>query len=870
MGKVRPASESRQLRDPSALQRAKLRAPGRPEHYIRRQRLFELLDDVVTAPLTVVVAPAGAGKSLLLAGWMENSAIATSWLSLDEGDRDGTQLWIGLIAALEVLAPDCGDEALRLLRSHAALPDVVEQLLDQLLVRSCPPSVLVLDDLHLVDDDEDIAASLGLFLLHLPPWLHVVVLSRRDPVVPIDRLRARGQLGEVRFAELRFSRDEASDLLSRLAPSLSEEQIEDTASHVDGWAVGLQMAALAARSRRAQQLSAPGVESELLVGDYVWHEVLAVEDSNLVDVMVETSVVDRVNPSLAKALTGRTDTRELLERAEARGLFINRIGLEGWFAVHALARAVLLAELARRSPSELIERHTRAARWFEDAGEVPTALEHWLLAERPRDALRLLAVEHGRMYDRGLEGTILRTIEAIPTEVAMTDFESMLDYAWCLLLVDRRRYINAVEQARWWADHSTVDESLRSRLTMLRSSAATISGDWAEGEALARRGLGEMGETWWRDPLGRFAWNMIARGIALSERWAETCDDVRNADLALSRDPERRLALEGTRALGDAFAGKPVDALRVAAGIRHAATVANLVVLRAELALAEAVAHRELGDRSRALVELDALAEAPAETMLYCRIIALLELTEAHIDDGKLDAARGALERAQSLIASESFGPDCQQWLARVGTQLAVATGDIDSATQWALQVDDPFWAGVSMARSYLAAGNLEDAATALDTAVPRCVRHEVIVGLLRARVTADADESVKFATQALELAVANEMMQTVASAGPDALELVERGAWRAPEPWLDRLRRSSAAATERPPPGRLNLVEPLTDRERDVLRFLPSRLTVREIADELYVSVNTLKFHLKVIYRKLGVTSRAEAAAKARQLTNR
>ncbi len=870
MGEVRRAAESLQIEQPSALLRAKLRAPGRPEHYIRRQRLFELLDDVVTAPLTVVVAPAGAGKSLLLAGWIEDSAIATSWLSLDEGDRDGTQLWTGLITALEVLAPDCGKEAVRMLRRHAALPDVVEQLLDQLLGRSCPPSILVLDDVHLVDDNDDVATSLGLFLHNLPPWLHVVVLSRRDPVVPIDRLRARGQLGEVRFAELRFSRDEASDLLSRLAPSLSEEQIDATANHVEGWAVGLQMAALAARSRRAQQLIATGLESELLVDDYVWHEVLAFEDADVVDVMVETSVVDRINPSLADALTGRSDSRQLLERAEARGLFVSRIGVEGWFAVHALVRAVLLAELARRSPSLLVERHARAARWFEEAGEVPTALEHWLLAQRPRDALRLLAAEHGSLYDQALEGAILRTIEAIPTEIAMADFGSMLDYAWCLLLVDRRRYIDAVEQAAWWADHSTVDESLRTRLTMLQSSAAILSGNWAESEALARRALEEMGETWWRDTLGRFVWNMIARGIALSERWVESCDDVRTADLALSRDPERRMALEGTRALGDALAGRPVDALRVAAGIRHAATVSNLVVLRAELALAEAIAHRELGDRSRALTELEQMAATPAETMLYCRVIATLELTEAHVDDGELDAARGAFEQAESMIESESFGPGCQQWLARVGTRLAGAAGDIYGAMLWALQVDDPFWAGVSTARAHLAAGNLEDAASALDTAVPRCVRHEVILGLLRARVTVDNDESVKWATKALELAVANEMLQTVASAGPEALELVERGAWRAPDPWLDRLRRSSAAAANRPPPGRLNLVEPLTDRERDVLRFLPSRLSVREIADELYVSVNTLKFHLKVIYRKLGVTSRAEAAAKARQLTNK
>jgi LuxR family maltose regulon positive regulatory protein len=710
-----------------------------------------------------------------------------------------------------------------------------------------------------------------MFLHHLPPWLHVVLLSRRDPVVPIDRLRASGQLGEIRFVELRFSAGEASDLLSRLAPSLSEEQVTATANHVDGWAVGLQMAALATRSRRAQeQLIATDFAGELLVDDYVWHEVLAAEDADIVDVLVETSAVDRINPSLAEALTGRTNTRELLERAEVRGLFVNRIGVEGWFEVHALVRAGLLAELKRRSPNLLVDRYARAARWFEDAGEVPTALEHWLLAQRPRDALRLLAAEHGRLYDLGLEGTILRTIEAIPTEVAMADIGSMVDYAWCLLLVNRRRYIEAVEQTVWWADHSTVDDDQRHRLTVLRSSVAMVSGDWAESEELARGALEEMGKTWWRDLLGRFVWNMIARGIAMSERWSESCDDVRDAELALGRDPERRLVLEGTRALGYALAGMPVDALRLAAGIRHAATVSNLVILRAELGLAEAIAHRELGDRSRALTELEELAATPAETMLYCRIIAMLELTEAHIDDGELDSAQGIFDQAQTLIVSESFGPGCQQLLARVGTRLAVAGGDITAATNWALRVDDPFWAGVSKARVHLVAGNLEEAATSLETAAPRCARHEVTLGLLRARVTADNEESVKLATQALELAVANEMLQTVASAGPEALELVERCAWRAPDQWLDRLRRSSAATADRPQRGQLFLVEPLTDRERDVLRFLPSRLTVREIADELYLSVNTLKFHLKVIYRKLGVTSRAEAAAKARQLTNK
>ena len=156
----------------------------------------------------------------------------------------------------------------------------------------------------------------------------------------------------------------------------------------------------------------------------------------------------------------------------------------------------------------------------------------------------------------------------------------------------------------------------------------------------------------------------------------------------------------------------------------------------------------------------------------------------------------------------------------------------------------------------------------ALAAAVPRCVRHEVILALLKARAVADRDEAMKYAAAAVELASADGLLQTVASEGAEVIDLVEQAAWRAPEEWLDRLRRSTAEARDLEAPAGPDLIEPLTERERDVLRFLPSRLTVREIADELYVSVNTLKFHLRVIYRKLGVNSRAEAAEVARTMT--
>jgi LuxR family maltose regulon positive regulatory protein len=825
------------------------------------------LDDAIRAPVTLVVAPAGVGKTVLLSSWRADSAMPTAWLSLDEADNDARQFWSGVVASLDALRPGCGEAAHTLLRRRGPLTAVVGELLDDLESNPGSPGVLVLDDLHVVDGADDTNSSLGLFLQHLPAWLHVVLVSRRDPQLPVDRLQARGQLFDVRFPELRFSAEESRGMLERLAPMLSEDQIDEAAAHAGGWAAALQLAALAARANHAHPLvDASAHGGDLRVDDYVWREVLAAEDDTLVEALLAVAVADRLDPSLARALTGRDDADHLLADAQARGLFVSRIDPEGWFALHSLVRSALVSELRRRSPERLAEQHARAARWLQDVGEVTAALEQWILAGRPRDALRLLAANHAELYDSGREATIRRLIAALPPDLAGADIDAMLEFAWCHLLVDHRRFLELVTQATWWADRSDPDPAQRARLLMLRSIAATMTGGWVEGGALAGRAMEDLGDAWWQDPLGRFGWNMIGRTWALDESWNDSGDGVREAGFALSRDPERRLSFEGTRALGEALAGRPTNALVVAAGVRRAAAVTNMTVLRAELALAEAIAHRELGDRERALPELVALADSPVSVMLYCRILATIELVHAHLDDGEVDSARHDFERAVSLIEAESFGPGGRDWLGRAGTRLALAAGDIPGARRWASWVADPFWGPVSAARVRLAEEDRSGAEAALAEAVPRCVRHEVVLGLVRARTVADHDESTKHAIAAVELASAHGLLQSVASEGPDTTDLVERSAWRVPPQWLDRFRRAVAEGSARTPADP-TLVEPLTARERDVLRFLASRLTVSEIADELYLSVNTLKFHLKAIYRKLGVNSRAEAADAARRM---
>ncbi|HEX5946811.1 MAG TPA: LuxR C-terminal-related transcriptional regulator [Acidimicrobiales bacterium] len=851
----------------SPLLKAKLRVPVVPDHYVRRPRLLGLLDEAIMCPLTLVVAPAGVGKTTLLAGWASDREADTGWLSLDESDQDPSQFWAGVITALERLAPGCTGVALARLQRPGGADGVVDHLLDALDGRVGPPVVLVVDDLQFVG--ADVAPALALFLLHLPSWLRVVGLSRRQPDLPLGRIRARGQLGEVHLAELRFSLDESREMLGRVAPMQAAPWIEAAAAQAEGWAAGLQFAALAARAEQARgdaPVRSPG--DDVLVDDYVWSEILASVDHELVDVLLDIAVVKRVSGSLARALTGQQHAGALLLRAEAEGLFVSRLGHSGWFELHALVRRALLDELERNAPERLAERHARAARWFQDSGEIPKALDHWLAAGRTRDALRLLGATHSELYDSGREATVRRTIAAIPIEEATDDLDAMVDYTWSHLLVSRARFVELVEEMIWWADRAEPGAATRARLVMLRSMAATVCGYWDEGGLLARRGMAELGQSWWQDPLGRFGWNMVAREVALSERWDEDDDDVREGERALGRLPERRLALEGTRALGLALAGRPADALRVVAGVRRSAEITVMTILRGELAVAEAIAHRELGDLQRAISELTSIASTPAETMLVCRVLASAELIAAHVDAGDVEGARRALTDGIALVETESFGPGGWSWLARSGVVLAVATGDLDVAAVWAERVEDPFWRAVCTARVDLAAGRRTEARAGLARCVPRCPRHEVVLGLLRGRALTDADEASRCVETAVETATAHGMLQSVASEGHEAVELVEHGAWRASPEWLDRLRRR---ATGRDPglTTRIDLVEPLTERERDILRFLPSRLTIREIADERYVSVNTLKFHLKAIYRKLGVGSRAEAAELARSMTD-
>jgi LuxR family maltose regulon positive regulatory protein len=840
--------------------RSKLRAPS-TQQLLRRAALIDQLELCTSMPLALVVAPAGTGKTSLVATWAATSTSPTAWLSLDESDHDATHFWTGVLVALEALIHDELPHAHTLLQRPGSVDEAVVGLLDDLETIDRPPSTLVIDNTHVIDDNTEAVSSLAVFLQHVPIWLHVVLLARRTPFLPLARMRARGELGEIGYADLRFLDDEAGEMLRIYAPLLDEDSIQQVVARADGWAAGIQLAALAARSTRSKQDVRPEDRENLFVSDYVWREVFAAESSDLVDALLDIAVVERVNPNLAMCLSGVSDARALLSEAESRGLFVTRLGSSDWYEIHTLVRERLRAELVRRSPSRAAEMHVRAARWFEETGEIALALDQWITADQPREALRLLAAKATALYDSGREATITRTIAALPATVARDDLDAAVEFAWSNLLVSRQVFLQAVDRASTWARQvPELSSTVRGRLTMLQSIAATVQGDWSRGGDLARRALGEQGGDWPADPLGRLSWNMVARDIALSERW-QASDEIRILQHEVSSDPERRLAFEGTRALGESLAGHPVDALRIVAGVREAAKATSMSMLRLELAAAEAIAHRELGDRPRAQSELVALGSLSPGPVGYASLLADLELARMHLDEGDVGRAQAAFTRATELVESDLGGAGARSWLGRVGTEVALANGDVDQARRWSVTVDDSFWGPIGRARIQLALSNSSAALQFSNEAAARCARHEVIRSLVRSRALKSHDESVAQAAAAAELASACGLVQTVAFEGAESVRLMELAAWRVPSSWLDRVRRAAPAADAARLES-LGLVETLTDREREVLRLLPSRLTLSEIADELFISMNTLKFHLKVIYRKLGCSSRAEAAA--------
>ena len=496
----------------------KLHVPGLRPGFVPRPRLADRLDEGLGRGLVLVCAPAGSGKTALLADWARCGRRPVAWLSLDAGDNDPARFWRHAVAALNGLCPGIGERIGPLLGPPPppSFEPLVTALINDLTARPEAGEVLlVLDDYHLVGS-QPVHASVGFLLEHLPPGLHPVLASRADPPLALARLRARGQLAELRAAELRFTADEAAAMLREVAGAdLPDAAVAALAARAEGWAAGLQLAGLSLRGQEdVAGFVAAFTGSHRYVLDYLAEEVLERQSEQVRAFLLETSVLERLSGALCDAVTGRTGSQALLEQVERAGLFLVPLDeVRGWWRYHHLFADLLHARLQQQQPGRVPELHHNAATWYEQRGLADDAIRHAVAAGEMTWAARLIE----RHYDaafflRGEAATIHRWLAALPEDLVRSRPRLLLGQALMAVLSGRLEAVEPLLDAAERASAGAAAEPFeptagRARsllvnapalIALLRSILAQLRGDADATVAFASQALAGSREDEWR------------------------------------------------------------------------------------------------------------------------------------------------------------------------------------------------------------------------------------------------------------------------------------------------------------------------------------------------------------------------------------
>jgi LuxR family maltose regulon positive regulatory protein len=643
------------------LVRAKLRPPPVRAGLVHRGELEALLEAGVQGKLCLLDAPAGSGKTTLLAQWRASSGGArVAWVSLDEGDNDPTRFWVYLVEALRGVDPAVGGTALEALEHTSSdLRGVVLPLLLNDLGASGPDLFLVLDDYHLVTE-ATCHQTLTFFLDHLPGNVHLVVSTRADPPLPLASMRARGELAEIRVGELRFTTEEASDLLnSAMRLQLSPAEVDGLAERTEGWAAGLYLAGLSLRGRPdAGAFIASFTGDNRHVADYLGAEVLARQPEAVRTFLLRTSVVDRLSGPLCDAVLAAEGSADVLRELERSNLFL--VPLDDhrrWYRYHHLFAQLLRLELGQRDAALVPALHRRAAAWHGRAGNVDEAIHHTTAAGDYSEASALIAL-HWLVYWRsGRSATLARWLDALPEEAIVNEPPAAFVAAW----VRGFRGASKEETARWLAtaDDATYEgpppAGAVSTAFGVALTRATLMFDDVAGSVVAgRRALELAGPG--PSPFSWMAVAALAPGLYLSGRPDE------------ARAPLEDL-VRHVPASAQPFA--VVNALAVLSlisgdedAVQAAWTLAERAVAAAEAqGLGTAplcgLAHLAMG---RALTGLARLAEAEkqleraleilaVDSVVVHRAFALLLLAPVRRRLGDVSGARRLVEQAREMIA---------------------------------------------------------------------------------------------------------------------------------------------------------------------------------------------------------------------------
>jgi LuxR family maltose regulon positive regulatory protein len=859
--------------------------------------LVGLLEREVPAHrVTVVAAPAGYGKTTLLAEWARDSTLPVAWIAVDEGNDEPARLLRSIVAAWAAIDPAIRERVPGLLLATTE-PDVDAALAAMVEEGSGrrEPLAFVLDDAHVVVDPEA-RRLLATLIERLPPMLHIV-LSCREAPVPLGRARARGELLELGPEDLRFTDAEARAFLNDLMGlQLGDAGADALGEGLEGWAAGLQLVALGRRRRPDGNLPVAVTGRHRFIADYLEEDVLAGLEARRRAFLLRTSVLERLNGELCDAVTGDGDGQRMLEELERANLFLVALDDERtWYRYHRLFADVLREALRRDHPGEVAGLHRRAAYWLLERQLPEPAFDHALAAGDPAIVYQLFERYVSDFLNSGQLRTLRRWVDALPP--AWIEQYPALGLAEVALLLAGGAYERSIrridEIERQLTEAGDAAPAWQAGWTSaVRCFMACFANDVAGAESHADRALRVLGDgdrgfradvfhaladTYRRN--GR--WDEaralylkvveVAHQPALHVRWVHVFGAL--ADLELMRGHLRAALDYWTRALAAVQQGENWG--------RVPLPVAGWVYLRmAEVfyernALAEAAQHLALGERR---------AELGDE--VRARIAAAVLRTQLALAGRDLEGAADALDVARSLLTDAAF-PDWPARVARGEVELWLAEGRLEAAVAWARRLLDGSDAAevaspereilhIAAARALIAKGDqdslgqaagllsgvLNEAATSGRAGLEIEARSLVALASQRRGDTTAAMTSLE---RALRLAEPEGYVRLFVDLGPPMGRLLQAARERHVMPGY--VATLLAAFGPDAPAASRALPEPLSQRERDVLRLLAAGLTNIEIADALFISAETVKKHTGSIYAKLGVGNRTEAAGRARAL---
>jgi ATP/maltotriose-dependent transcriptional regulator MalT len=885
-----------------SLLRTKLFVPVARSKQVSRPRLLQKLNGGLDKALILVSAPAGYGKTTLVSSWLREIGIPSAWLSLDDQDNEPRRFLQYLAAAIQKVVPAVPSDAVQMLQgaSPAAIEALLTALINEITTQS-RPVLLVMDDLHVIHA-QPVLEALGFLLEHIPPELHLVLLSRSDVPLPLARMRARNQILDVRAEHMRFDAQEAAMFLRDVMElGVSAEDIAMIEARTEGWIAGLQLAALSLRgSKDAHGFVAEFARRQDYIVDYLVEEVLNRQPENVRAFLLQTSGLGRMCGALCEAVLepggGKGSAgQDMLEALDQMNLFIMPLDEERqWYRYHHLFADVLHKRMTQVDRSLTLRLEARAAAWYETNGYLPEAIHHCIAAGDIENAARLIEQNGCMLIIRGEVLTLKSWLDAVEISTGHRPWFSVYR-GWIAALTgnaDRvEEHLRQAEELAAAQPAGTDTSTLLGSIMAARAYHANLQGHVEPAAGFARQALTDFTAT---DPttcsLRVVAISLLGDASAIRGDLDVAWDAYNEAARVIRSVGDVHLNIVLNSNLANILAGK--GQLRGAAEL-HRETLRMAALPDGRTAPIGGRACVELSQLCYEWNDLDESAEHVEKGLALCRPWGNRE-TEAVglVVQARLSAIRGemkdacqSMQDAEQLVTNYRLGPINSAWVRSALARLWLAQGEISKVTKLVAEsgvttdgeityLREPEF--ITLVRLMISQGEYEAAlrlAGRMRAQTEAAGRNGRLIELLVLQALAlqgegKTDGALACLGKALSLARPERYVRSFLDEGEGLVKLLYlaktrdfEGAYAAE--LLGGARESNKAQL----PAQQLLLQPLTVREIEVLKLIDGGSSNQEIAAQLYISLATVKRHISNIYTKLDVRGRTQALSRSREL---